>query len=116
MKAIDIISIPVTDQEAAKQFYLTLGFKLLAETPMEKYRWVQLALPGQESVSITLVTWFPKMKPGCIRGLVIKTDDLDSEVARLTEAGIAVGGVETTPWGRFASVSDPDGNALSLRQ
>jgi len=54
MKSITIISIPVTDQEAAKQFYLKLGFKLMAEAPFDTHKWIQMALPGQE-MSITLV-------------------------------------------------------------
>jgi len=36
MKSISIISIPVTDQQAAKEFYLKLGFKLLVEAPFDK--------------------------------------------------------------------------------
>lgn len=114
MKAIEIISIPVTDQEAAKQFYLQIGFNVVTEAPFENYKWIQMALPGQESVSITLVTWFPELKPGSIRGLVIKTDDLETECERLKAAGIAVGDIDKTPWGKFATVKDPDGNALSL--
>jgi predicted enzyme related to lactoylglutathione lyase len=114
MKSIEILSIPVTDQEAAKQFYLRLGFTLLREAPFEAHKWIQLALPGQESVSITLVTWFPELQPGAIRGFVIKTDDLDAEIEQLTAAGIEVGKVDQTPWGRFATVKDPDGNSWSL--
>jgi predicted enzyme related to lactoylglutathione lyase len=117
MKAISIISIPVTDQEAAKQFYLKLGFKILVEAPFEKgQKWVQLALPGQEAVSITLVTWFPNMPAGSVNGFVIKTDDLNKEIEELTAKGITVGKVDLTPWGKFAAVTDPDGNRLSLHQ
>ncbi|HEX3383682.1 MAG TPA: VOC family protein, partial [Mucilaginibacter sp.] len=60
MKSISIISIPVTDQQAAKEFYLKLGFKLLVEGPFGPgQNWVQMALPEQQVLSITLVTWFP---------------------------------------------------------
>lgn len=116
MKEISIISIPVSDQQAAKEFYLELGFKLLAEAPFDTHKWIQLALPGQESVSITLVTWFPNMTPGSVNGFVITTDNLDKEIEELTAKGIAVGKVDQTPWGRFAAVSDPDGNRMSLHQ
>ncbi len=117
MKSISIISIPVTDQEAAKQFYLKLGFKLLVEAPFEKgQKWVQLALPGQEAVSITLVTWFPNMPAGSVNGFVIKTDDLNKEIDELTAKGITVGKIDETPWGKFAAVTDPDGNRLSLHE
>lgn len=117
MKAISIISIPVTDQEASKQFYLKLGFNLLVEAPFDKgQKWVQLALPGQEAVSITLVTWFDNMPAGCINGFVIQTDDLNEDIKELTAKGIEVGKIDETPWGMFAAVTDPDGNRWSLHQ
>ncbi|GGB06734.1 MULTISPECIES: VOC family protein [Mucilaginibacter] len=113
MKAIEIISIPVTDQQAAKAFYLKIGFEILVEANFEKQTWIQMAFPGSP-VSITLVNWFPEMPAGSVRGLVIKTDDLDKDIADLKAKGLEVGNVDTTPWGRFATVKDPDGNALSL--
>ena len=54
------------------------------------------------------------MPAGSVRGLVIKTDNLDKDIADLKAKGLEVGDVDTTPWGRFATVKDPDGNALSL--
>ena len=117
MKSISIISIPVTDQQAAKEFYLKLGFTLLVEAPFDKgQKWVLLAFPGQEAVSISLVTWFDNMPAGCINGFVINTDDLDKDIEELTAKGITVGKTDHTPWGRFAAVLDPDGNRLSLHQ
>ena len=117
MKSISIISIPVTDQQAAKQFYLNLGFKLLVEGPFGPgQNWVQLALPGQEATSITLVTWFPELQPGCIRGFVIDVDSMDTEIKDLNAKGIEVGTIDETPWGKFASVKDPDGNTWSLHE
>ncbi len=113
MKAIEIISIPVTDQQAAKAFYLKIGFEILVEANFEKQTWIQMAFPGSP-VSITLVNWFPEMPAGSVRGLVIKTDDLDKDIADLKAKGLEVGNVDTTPWGRFATVKDLDGNALSL--
>jgi len=117
MKSISIISIPVTDQQAAKQFYLNLGFTLLVEAPFDKgQKWVQLALPGQEAVSITLVTWFENMPAGSVNGFVITTDDIKKDIEELATKGITVGQIDQTPWGQFAAVTDPDGNRLSLRQ
>ncbi|RYY13966.1 MAG: glyoxalase [Chitinophagaceae bacterium] len=116
MKAIEIISIPVTDQAKAKEFYLNLGFEIMVEAPFEEgKKWVQLAFPDSE-VSITLVTWLKNMPAGSIDGLVIQTDDIKAEIETLTSKGIATGPIDTTPWGQFATVKDPDGNRLSLHQ
>lgn len=114
MKAIEIISIPVTDQQAAKEFYLKFGFTLIVENPFHNgVNWIQLGLPDG-GTSITLVNWFPQLTPGSIAGFVIKCDDLDKTITELTAKGITVGDADKTPWGRFATVKDPDGNAWSL--
>ncbi|WCT10962.1 VOC family protein [Mucilaginibacter jinjuensis] len=113
---ISIISIPVTDQSRAKEFYIKLGFQVLVDAPMGgDQRWVQLALPGTEG-SIALVTWFESMIPGSIRGLVITVDDIEQKIKELNVGGIEVEPIEKLPWGRFAAVEDPDGNRLSLHQ
>lgn len=116
MKCIEVISIPVSNQEKAKAFYLKLGFSILAETSFAEGRqWIQLGLPGAQT-SITLVNWFPQMPAGCMQGLVIDTSDIKDAVDKLNEQGIAVDTVDDTPWGKFASFRDPDGNTLSLHQ
>jgi catechol 2,3-dioxygenase-like lactoylglutathione lyase family enzyme len=114
MKAIEVISIPVTDQIKAKEFYQKLGFEILVDAPFSPdQQWVQMGFPGS-AVSITLVNWFPEMPAGSIRGFVIKTDDLDADIKDLTAKGIELGAIDDTPWGKFLAVKDPDGNVMSL--
>ena len=116
MKSIDVISVPVTDQKKAKQFYASLGFEVMAETEMgEGQTWIQMGLPGSFT-SITLVTWFKKMPAGSMQGLVIRTDNIEQDVKALRDKGLEVGEIEETLWGNFASLKDPDGNGLSLHQ
>ena len=116
MTAIEVISVPVTDQQASKEFYLKIGFQLIVEADMGNgSTWVQLGLPGQ-ATSITLVNWFKDMSPGSMQGLVLKSTDIEKEVADLKAKGVEVKPIDDTPWGRFASFSDPDGNGLTLHQ
>lgn len=116
MKTIEIISIPVTDQEKAKEFYQKLGFEIIAEAPFgPNQKWVQLGLPG-EKATIALVTWFDKMQPGCMHGFVIQTDNITREIEELTKKGISIGEIDATPWGKFVSIKDPDGNVISLHE
>lgn len=116
MKSIEVIAIPVSDQEKARQFYVSLGFEVMAESDMGAGKtWLQMGLPGSFT-SISLVTWFKKMPPGGLQGLVLRTDDLEGDVRRLSESGLAVGEVEEALWGKFVSFKDPDGNGLSLQQ
>ncbi|HST58949.1 MAG TPA: VOC family protein, partial [Longimicrobium sp.] len=80
IRRIAIVSIPVVDQQTAKQWYAdVLGFALLADNPMgPEQRWVQLGIPGAET-SITLVTWFRGMPAGSAQGLVLVTDDVAAD-------------------------------------
>lgn len=116
MKKITLISIPVTDQQRAKEFYKKLGFEIIVEAPMgNDQTWIQMGIPGNEA-SITLVTWFPKMPAGSMQGLIIRTDDIKRDLADLEAKGIRAGKIDETPWGKFAAVTDPDGNGLNLHQ
>ena len=115
---LQLISLPVTDQDRSRDFYVeVLGFDLVRENPMgPDQRWVQVAPKGAQT-SITLVTWFPTMPPGSVKGLVLETDDLDGDVAALTTAGVAIeGGIQQQPWGRYVTFDDPDGNGIVLQE
>ncbi len=117
IRRIDIISVPVSDQAAAKLFYTeVLGFGILRDDPMgPDQRWVQLSLPGAET-SITLVTWFEAMPPGSLRGVVLDTLDIEGTHGTLRERGLDISDVSEAPWGRYATFSDPDGNGWVLQQ
>ncbi|MDB5023585.1 MAG: Glyoxalase/bleomycin resistance protein/dioxygenase [Mucilaginibacter sp.] len=107
MKAIEIIMIPVADQQKAKEFYMKLGFQIIAEAPMEHGQmWIQLGLPGQ-ATSIALANF---------QGTICETDDIEKETEELKGKGIEVGKIDQTPWGRFAWLKDLDGNSLCLHQ
>ncbi|WP_422735826.1 glyoxalase superfamily protein [Micromonospora sp. WMMD729] len=116
---VQLLSVPVADQDRACDFYVdVLGFDLVWDNPMgpDGGRWVQVAPPGA-ATALTLVTWFPTMPPGSLKGLVLETDDLDADVARLRGRGVdfADGGIQSAPWGRYATFDDPDGNGIVLQ-
>src|SRR5215213_9669759 len=100
IKRISIMSVPVSDQQAAKQFYIeVLGFTLIRDNPMgQNARWIQLSpLPGE--TSITLVNWFPSMPAGSMTGMVLDVDDLDSTVAELQSRGVVTEPIRPAAWG-----------------
>lgn len=96
---VQLLSVPVADQDRAKDFYVnTLGFDLVADTPMgPDQRWVQVRPKGSQT-SLTLVTWFDTMPPGSLKGLVIETDDR-SGAANSTPECRTRPGSGTTCWG-----------------
>jgi catechol 2,3-dioxygenase-like lactoylglutathione lyase family enzyme len=112
---IRVVSVPVSDQDRSLDFYVgVLGFELVSDSLMGDMRWVQVAPRGSEC-SLTLVIWFPTMPAGSLKGLVIETDQLDSDVEAIRAKGVVVEGVQDAPWGRFATFDDPDGNGIVLR-
>jgi len=117
IERIQIISVPVSDQESAKNFYGDiLGFELMRDNPMgPDQRWVQMRPRGADT-SITLVTWFESMPPGSLQGVVLATREVDSARRELVEKGLKISEAQDAPWGRFATFSDPDGNGWVLLQ
>jgi len=114
---VGIISVPVSDQDRALAFYVdVLGFEVVDDSPMgPDMRWLRVRPRGAE-VTLSLVTWFPSMTPGSLKGLLLESDSLDADVERFTAAGVAMdGGVKVEPWGRYVALDDPDGNGIIVR-
>ena len=115
---IQLISLPVSDQDRARDFYVNvLGFDLVRDNPMgPDSRWVQVAPKGGQT-AITLVTWFPSMPPGSTKGTVLESNDLDGDVSNLLAKGVTIeGGIQEQPWGRFVTFDDLDGNGIVLQE
>lgn len=117
MTKVQLLSIPVSDQDRAKAFYVeTLGWELVRDEPMgPAQRWLQVRPRGGDT-SITLVTWFESMAPGSMRGVVIETDDLEGDHASLMQRGVRIDdAIDEAPWGRSVTFDDPDGNGFVLQ-
>ncbi|ASO19727.1 putative enzyme related to lactoylglutathione lyase [Actinoalloteichus hoggarensis] len=111
---VQLFSVPVSDQDKALEFYVDkLGFELILDQDLGGRRWLQVA-PKDSATSIVLVTWYPSLVPGSVRGLMLLTSDIDADCARLSEAGVPVDGPHDQPWGRQADITDPDGNVIGL--
>jgi catechol 2,3-dioxygenase-like lactoylglutathione lyase family enzyme len=120
LSGIEVISVPVSDQDAAKKFYAeTLGFTVAMDTTFgaDGLRWVMLRPPGA-GAAITLVTWFDTMSPGSQRGTVLGCDDIEQTAADLEARGLSFfeDAIQEAPWGRWLTFGDPDGNAWVLQQ
>ncbi|SFN89787.1 MULTISPECIES: VOC family protein [Actinomadura] len=108
------LTVPVSDQDAAKDFYAgTLGFEVVADQAAGPIRWLQLAPEGADT-TVVLANHLPGVPAGSVQGLILETSDLDSDCARLRSAGVDVDGPQDLPWGRQATVTDPDGNGIVL--
>ena len=89
---LEVVSVPVTDQDAAKSFYTEkLGFSVEMDNSFAdgSMRWVMLRPPGG-GTAITLVTWFETMPAGSLRGAVLGCDDLEKTLADLAGRGVTL--------------------------
>jgi catechol 2,3-dioxygenase-like lactoylglutathione lyase family enzyme len=68
IKNVQVVSVPVRDQEWAKSFYVdALEFEVRADNPFgEGMRWIEVA-PKGSTTSLTLVHWFEGMPPGSLQ-------------------------------------------------
>jgi predicted enzyme related to lactoylglutathione lyase len=86
---LELIIIPVSDVDRAKEFYVRAGFHADHDH---------------------------RVTPGSVRGMQVVVSDADETRADLEARGIDVSPVEDLPWGRFTYFADPDGNQWAVQQ
>lgn len=116
---IELLGIPVTDVDRARDFYRRIGWNVdHDQTVSEQLRFVQITPPGS-ACSICFGTGLGSltdMTPGSARGIQLVVPDADEALAFLRQQGVAADGVDEQPWGRFVTFRDPDGNEYTLQQ
>jgi catechol 2,3-dioxygenase-like lactoylglutathione lyase family enzyme len=116
IQQIDLIGIPVSDQQTSLDFYTKmLGFDErlnMAHLEDESTRWIELVPPGA-ATAIVLASW---EKPGSPGTIVLTTTDIEADYAELRGKGLELSPLEYQPWGISVMITDPDGNQLLLQQ
>ena len=126
---LELIVLPVSDVDRAKDFYLQrAGFELdVDHRAGEDFRVVQLTPPGSAcSIMLTRDT----ERAGSVRGLHLVVRDIDTARAELLGRGIDVGepfhfdeggqvpgpDPDRRDYASFLSFTDPDGNAWMVQE
>jgi catechol 2,3-dioxygenase-like lactoylglutathione lyase family enzyme len=135
---LEVVVVPVSDVDKAKDFYQGLGWRLDADfAKSEDFRVVQLTPPGSPC-SIIFGTELTSAAPGSADGLQLVVTDIEAARAELTSRGAEVsevfhdaGGVfhhagtegraagpapEHKSYGSFVSFSDPDGHGWFVQE
>ena len=100
---LELVMVPVTDVDRAKEFYEKVGFVVDHDrTVSDEVRFVQLTPPGSHC-SIALGRGISDAEPGSVRGLQLVVADVAAAHDELE-------------WGRFVFFADPDGNGWALQQ
>jgi catechol 2,3-dioxygenase-like lactoylglutathione lyase family enzyme len=114
---IELIFVPVSDVDKAKEFYERIGFHAdHDQVPYDGLRFVQMTPPGS-ACSIAFGTNLGiDLEPGQQNTIQVVVPDADEALAHLQGLGVEAKGVEDLGWGRFVSFDDPDGNTWSLQE
>ncbi len=113
---LELIAVPVSDIDRAKEFYVSIGFNADHDhTVSDEVRFVQLTPPGS-ACSIVLDLNFSEMPAGSVKGLQCVVKDAAAAREFLLAAGVDASAIDEQQWGTFVSFSDPDGNEWTLQQ
>jgi catechol 2,3-dioxygenase-like lactoylglutathione lyase family enzyme len=134
---LEVVVLPVSDVEEAKEFYGGLGWRLDADVARgEDLRLVQFTPPGSVC-SIQFGTNIASGAPGSAQSLYLAVSDIEAAREELLARGVDVGEVfheealgarfhdpgrvsgpapDRGTYGSFAAFSDPDGNGWLLQE
>jgi catechol 2,3-dioxygenase-like lactoylglutathione lyase family enzyme len=114
---IELIAIPVTDVDRAKDFYVKkAGFNADQDhTVSDDLRFVQLTPPGS-ACSIALGKGITQAAPGSVEGVQMVVADIHQAHGELKGRGVEVSEVQEFPWGKFVFFADPDGNRWAVQE
>jgi catechol 2,3-dioxygenase-like lactoylglutathione lyase family enzyme len=133
---LEVVVLPVSDVDRAKDFYAGLGWRLDADVGGEGFRIVQFNPPGS-GCSIQFGTNLTSVAPGSAQSLYLVVADIAAARDALIARGADVGEIfhegapgarfhdpgrvpgpspDGSTYGSFASFSDPDGNSWLLQE
>ncbi|MER8072237.1 VOC family protein [Streptomyces sp. NPDC094034] len=135
---LEVVVIPVTDVDRAKDFYTALGWRLDADIATdEHFRVVQVTPPGSPA-SVIFGTSVTSQPPGTAQGLHLIVEDIEAVYEELKQRGAGpsevfhdAGGVfhhagtdarvpgpdpKRSSYGSFLSFNDPDGNGWVVQE
>ena len=132
---LEVVTIPVSDVDRAKEFYGGLGWRLDADFTTEDDHVVQFTPPGSQC-SIHFGTHLTTAAPGSAQGLWLIVSDIQAARKELVARGAEVSEVfHFAGWNRiapdarvsgpapdrrsyasFVSFNDPDGNGWLLQE
>jgi len=126
---LEVVTLPVSDVDRAKDFYVGLGWRLDADIVRgENFRVVQVT-PPHSQCSVAFGTGVTTAEPGSAQRMLLVVDDIDVAREELIGRGAEVSGVFHLEGGRvpgpdpqgrsyqtYAAFNDPDGNAWQLQE
>jgi predicted enzyme related to lactoylglutathione lyase len=138
---LEVLVVPVSDADRAKEFYSSLGWRLDADRTADQFRLIQFTPPGS-GCSVQFGTNITSAPPGSAQGLMLTVSDVQAARAALVSRGAKVSEVfhcvtgtacrfrdgggaferasgpapDHASYSSFAALSDPDGNGWLIQE
>jgi catechol 2,3-dioxygenase-like lactoylglutathione lyase family enzyme len=127
---LEVITVPVTDVDRAKDFYLSLGWRLDTDVEFsDDVRGVQMT-PPRSACSITFGKGLTTAAPGSAQRMELVVEDIEAARDELVGRGVEVSEIfhrdganllpgpdpERRSYLSYASFNDPDGNGWLLQE
>jgi catechol 2,3-dioxygenase-like lactoylglutathione lyase family enzyme len=104
---LEVVVIPVSDAERAKQFYSKLGWRLDADySSGDDYRVIQFTPPGS-GCSIIFGKNVTGAKPGSAQGLYLVVSDVEAACDDLRSRGVEISKVFHDAAGKYSGPDEP---------
>ena len=114
---IELIFVPVTDVDRAKDFYEKIGFHAdHDQVPFDGLRFVQMTPPGSACSIAFGERARHRPRAGSAEHHPGGRADADEALEHLRSLGVEAEGVDEQAWGRFVTFDDPDGNTWTLQE
>jgi predicted enzyme related to lactoylglutathione lyase len=112
LKRIKFAAVPVADQARALAFYTEkVGLKVFTDQTMGAMRWIELKIPGAETMIV--LHHKPDHAPKSEPALALVADDVQATYDDLRARGVEfVQPPKKEQWGEYASFKDSEGNLV----
>jgi predicted enzyme related to lactoylglutathione lyase len=117
IKNIDFVSIPVSDQPRALDFYVNkLGFTVVTDQPFnDQQRWIELQIAGAQTRVVLFTPDMHKDRVGSFLNATMSCDDVQKTYDQLQARGVEfITPPRKEPWGTMAMFKDSEGNQILL--
>ena len=117
IKAVKFVSIPVTDQDRALEFYTgKLGFRVITDSPFDAtQRWIELGIPRADTKVVLFTAHGQEKMIGGFMNVTFCADDVEATAKEMKDKGVEfVQEPQKADWGTAAIFQDPDGNKFVL--
>jgi len=118
IRGIKLVSVPVTNQDAALAFYTEkLGFKVATDQRMgpdskgQAQRWIELLIPGSDTGLALFTPPGHESRIGGFQPMTFWCDDVFATAEQMKKKGVELAEEPRKEiWGTMAKFKDPDGN------